>query len=159
MVLKCLPVPKSTDATEKYPFRSADVEQAAQGLSVPLRDILHTMLRRSPAERFGTAAELEVVLRAQLARLGPSAREDALREIQRALADASEGLWDFEVPSDEGGITPPVPYGRSGYEATTETPSPGAGARRTSAGSLHADDMPTEPGAGPRRALTKQPTV
>jgi|GEM_PF-4205384 len=86
VVLKCLPAPKATDATEEAPFRSADVEQAAQGLSVPLRDILHTMLRRSPAERFGTAAELEVVLRAQLARLGPYAREDALGEIQQALS-------------------------------------------------------------------------
>ncbi|QDE81857.1 serine/threonine protein kinase [Myxococcus xanthus] len=140
-------------------FRSDDVEQAARGLSVPLRDILHTMLRRSPAERFGTAAELEVILRAQLARLGPYTREDALGEIQRALADASEGLWDFEVPSDEGGITPPVPTGRGGYEPTTEAPSSLGGARRALAGSLHPDDVPTEPGAGPRRALTKQPTV
>ncbi|MFY2560197.1 hypothetical protein ACN469_21480 [Corallococcus terminator] len=51
-------------------YSSEDVEHAAQGLAVPLRDILHTLLRRNPAERFGTAAELELVLRAQLARLG-----------------------------------------------------------------------------------------
>ncbi|GEL75054.1 protein kinase domain-containing protein [Myxococcus virescens] len=140
-------------------FRSDDVEQAARGLSIPLRDILHTMLRRSPAERFGTSAELEVILRAQLARLEPYVREDALGEIQRALADASEGLWDFEVPSDEGGMTPPVTTEQGGYEPTTESPSPHGGAHRASAGALHPDEVPTEPGAGPRRALTKQPTV
>ncbi|WIG94170.1 protein kinase [Myxococcus sp. SDU36] len=140
-------------------FRSGDVEQAARGLSIPLRDILHTMLRRSPAERFGTATELEVLLRTQLARLGPYSREDALKEIQRALADASEGLWDFEVPSDEGGITPPVLNGQGGYEGTTEAPSLRGGAGRAAVGALHPDDVSTAPGAGSRRASTKQPTV
>ncbi|MCE9669818.1 protein kinase [Myxococcus stipitatus] len=140
-------------------FRSDDVELAAWGLSVPLRDILHALLQREPADRvFTTAAELERVMRSQLARLGRYTREDALREVQHALAEASDKLWDFEVPSDEGGITPPVHEVWNGAEVTTASSS-SRGTRRTSS-SRAADDVPTEPGAGPRRrTLTKQPTA
>ena len=139
-------------------FRSDDVELAARGLSVPLRDILHTLLQREPDDRVFTAAELERVIRSQLARLGRYTREDALREVQHALAEASDKLWDFEVPSDEGGITPPVHEVWNGAEATTASSS-SRGTRRTSS-SRPADEVPTEPGAGPRRrTLTKQPTA
>ena len=37
-------------------YRSEDVERAAEGLPVPLRDILHTLLRRNPTDRFTTAS-------------------------------------------------------------------------------------------------------
>lgn len=104
-------------------YRSEDVERAAEGLPVPLRDILHTLLRRDPAERFATAAELEQVLRARLARLGPYTGEDAVKEVQRALVEAGDRLWELAVPDDEGGITVPV----------TDTRDP--------------DEVPTEPGA------------
>ncbi|WP_338867949.1 serine/threonine protein kinase [Myxococcus stipitatus] len=138
-------------------YGSEDVERAAQGLSVPLRDILHALLCRNPAERIGTAAELELVLRAQLARLGGYTREEALQEAQHALGEASEGLWEFELPSDEGGITPPVTEMWSRSEPTTDSASP-RGTRRPS--SSAPDEVPTEPGAGPRRrTLTKQPTA
>ena len=53
-------------------YRSEDIERAVEGGPVPLRDILHTLLRRNPAKRFATAAELEHVMRARLA-----ATEDA----------------------------------------------------------------------------------
>ena len=57
-------------------YRAEDVEHAAKGLPVPLWDILHTLLRRNPAVRFATAAELETVMRARLAQLGPDAGEE-----------------------------------------------------------------------------------
>jgi serine/threonine-protein kinase len=104
-------------------YRPEDVERAAEGLPVPLRDILHTLLRRDPAERFATAAELEQVLRARLARLGPYSGEDAVKEVQRALVEVGDRLWELEVPEDEGGIAVPG----------TNTCGP--------------DEMPTEPGA------------
>ncbi len=88
-------------------YRSEDVERAAEGLPVPLRDILYTLLRRNPAERFATAAELETVMRARLAQLGPDTGEDAVREVQRALVDAGDRLSDLDVSEDEGGITRP----------------------------------------------------
>ena len=60
-------------------YRSEDVERAAEGLPVPLRDILHTLLRRNPTDRFTTAAELETVMRARLEQLGLYSGEDAVR--------------------------------------------------------------------------------
>jgi serine/threonine-protein kinase len=98
-------------------YRSEDVERAAEGLPVPLRDILHTLLRRDPAERFATAAELEQVLRA---RLGPYSGEDAVNEVQRALVEVGDRLWDLEVPEDEGGIAVPVTDTRGSDEVPTE---------------------------------------
>lgn len=56
-------------------YRSEDVERAAEGLPVPLR-ASSTLLRRNPAVRFATAAELETVMRARLAQLGPDAGEE-----------------------------------------------------------------------------------
>ncbi|CAM4021618.1 serine/threonine protein kinase [Corallococcus exiguus] len=101
-------------------YRSVDVEHAAEGLSVPLRDILHMLLKPEPSERFATASELEGLLRARLAQLGPYTGEDAVREVQRALVEAGDRLWDLEVPDDEGGITPPVAETRSPDETPTE---------------------------------------
>ena len=65
-------------------YRSEDIERAAEGLPVPLRAILHTLLRRNPADRFATAAELEHVMRARLAQLGLYSGEDAVKEVQWA---------------------------------------------------------------------------
>ncbi|MBZ4374963.1 serine/threonine-protein kinase [Corallococcus sp. AS-1-6] len=100
-------------------FRSEDVERAAEGLSVPLRDILHTLLRHAPSERFATAAELERVMRARQARLPPYSGEDAVKEVQQALAEADTLLWDIEVPDDEGGISVPFPAAPSQDEIPT----------------------------------------
>ena len=100
-------------------YRPEDVARAAEGLPVPLRDILHTLLRRNPTERFATAAELETVMRARLAQLGPYTGEDAVREVQRALVDAGDRLWDLDVANDEGGITPLVTATRCPDEMPT----------------------------------------
>ncbi|NOJ95322.1 serine/threonine protein kinase [Corallococcus coralloides] len=121
-------------------FRSEDVERAAEGLSVPLRDILHTLLRRDPAERFATASELERVLRARQAQWAPYSGEDAVTEVQQALAEADTLLWDIKVPDDEGGISVPVED-----EIPTQPASP-----RDSRGPLktqrHPDEVTTAPG-------------
>ncbi|RJS14715.1 serine/threonine protein kinase [Corallococcus sp. H22C18031201] len=137
-------------------YRSGDIEHSARGLAVPLRDILHTLLCRDPSERFGTARELELVMRARLSALGPYTGADALKEVQTALGDVGDGLWDFELPSDEGGITPPVSEANGADAVSTASGTPSAGGRR----SKLSDDTPTEPGVPPRnRRLTKQPTA
>jgi len=100
-------------------YRPEDVARAAEGLPVPLRDILHTLLRRDPTERFATAAELETVMRARLAQLGHYTGEDAVREVQRALVEAGDRLWDLDVANDEGGITPLVTATRCPDEMPT----------------------------------------
>ena len=87
-------------------------------MPVPLRDILYTLLRSNLAERFATAAELEHVMRARLAPLGPYSGADAVKEVQQALVEAGDMLWDLEVPEDEGGIVLPMPE-----DATVDTPS------------------------------------
>jgi hypothetical protein len=43
----------------------------------------------------------------RLVQLGPDSGADAVKEVQRALVEAGDKLWDFEVPEDEGGIVPP----------------------------------------------------
>ncbi|NOK08073.1 serine/threonine-protein kinase [Corallococcus exercitus] len=137
-------------------YRSEDVERAAEGLPVPLRDILHTLLRRAPAERFATAAELEAVMRARLAQLGPYTCEDAVKEVQWALVEAGDRLWDLEVPEDEGGITPPVTEDAHADELSTET-KPSSDSRSAATSARHPDEVTTAPGEGPRRAVKKPP--
>lgn len=137
-------------------YRSEDIERAAEGLPVPLRDILHTLLRRNPTERFASAAELETVMRTRLAQLGPYTGEDAVREVQWALVEAENRLWDLEVPGDEGGITPPVIEAASADELSTETEPPNS-ARTIAASKRHSDAVTTVPGGGPRRSSKRQP--
>jgi serine/threonine-protein kinase len=78
-------------------FTSADVEQAAASLSLPLRSLLAQLLRRAPAERFQTAAELEETLRARLNEVGPYDGRSAVAEIRKAMAEAGEALVAHEL--------------------------------------------------------------
>jgi hypothetical protein len=118
---------------------------------VPLRDILHTLLRRSPAERFATATELETVMRARLAQLGPYSGEDAVNEVQRALVEAGDRLWELEVPYDEGGISAPVSAVPTPDGITTE-PTPPYASRAATASTRHPDEVTTVSGEGmPRK--------
>ncbi|RYZ40958.1 MAG: serine/threonine protein kinase [Myxococcaceae bacterium] len=133
-------------------FRSEDVEHAARGLSVPLRDILHTLLRHDPAERFATAAELERVLRARLAQLEPYAEQEALREVQQALADVGDDAWDIEVPGDEGGISPPLTEEQAREPLQFEV-RPRYKPRRPP------DEVTTAPGDKTQHAVRRTPTV
>lgn len=83
-------------------FRPEHLELLLGGVSAPVRRILHRLLRRRPAERHATAAELraelEACLREQHASYGP---EQALAELLEARRDAEElGPEDF-FASDE----------------------------------------------------------
>ncbi|WP_375742089.1 serine/threonine protein kinase [Corallococcus interemptor] len=139
-------------------YRSVDVERAAEGLSVSLRDILHTLLRPEPSERFATASELEGLLRARLARLPHYSGEDAVKEVQWALVEAGDRLWDLEVPEDEGGIAPPVIEAASADELSKET-EPTNSARTIAASTRHPDEVTTAPGEGARRTIFRSPKV
>lgn len=138
-------------------YRSEDVERAAEGLPVPLRDILHTLLRRNPAERFATAAELETVMRARLAQLGPYSSADAVKEVQQALVKAGDRLRDFDLPDDEGGITPPVTEEAHADKLSTGT-EPSSNSRSAATSARHPDEVTTAPGGRPRRSSKQQPT-
>jgi len=137
-------------------YRSEDVERAAEGLPVPLRDIIHTLLRRNPAERFATASEVETVMRARLAQLGAYTGEDAVREVQRALVEAGDRLRDFDLPDDEGGITPPMIEDAHADELSTETEPPSE-PRKAIASTRHPDEVTTAPGGGPHRSSKQTP--
>ena len=139
-------------------YRSVDVERAAEGLSVPLRDILHTLLRPEPSERFATASELEGLLRARLAQLPPYSGEDAVREVQQALAEAENQLWDIEVPDDEGGIAVPMLDMTHPDEIPTARVCRG-GSRKRATTTRHPDDVTTVPGPGARPAGSRPPTA
>lgn len=138
-------------------YRSEDVERAAEGLPVPLRDILHTLLRRNPAERFATAAEVETVMRARLAQLEAYTGEEAVREVQQALVEAGDRLRDFDLPEDEGGITPAVTEDAHADELATQTEPPN-GTRTLAALTRHPDEVTTAPGGGLHRS-NKQPPI
>ncbi|WP_375761323.1 serine/threonine protein kinase [Corallococcus exercitus] len=139
-------------------YRSVDVARAAEGLSVPLRDILHTLLRSEPSERFATASELEGLLRARLEQLPPYSAEDAVKEVQQALAEAETQLWDIEVPDDEGGIAVRM-LDTSHPDGISTEPAPRWGSRKSSTTARHPDEVTTAPGAGARQAGRRQPTV
>ncbi|MCY1030980.1 hypothetical protein OV207_05895 [Corallococcus sp. BB11-1] len=139
-------------------YRSVDVERAAEGLSVPLRDILHTLLRPEPSERFATASELEGLLRARLAQLPPYSGEDAVREVQQALVEAENQLWDIEVPDDEGGIAIPLLDTPHPTDKVPTEPASRGGSRKRAPATRHADDVTTVPGPGARRVGSRLPT-
>ncbi|MCY1043868.1 serine/threonine-protein kinase [Corallococcus sp. bb12-1] len=132
-------------------YRSVDVERAAEGLSVPLRDILHTLLRPEPSERFATASELEGLLRARLAQSPPYSGEDAVREVQQALAETENQLWDIDVPDDEGGIGVPILDSQNPDMASTE-PGPRQNPQRHSTKYRHQDETTTAPNDSPKRS-------
>ncbi|MCY1045382.1 protein kinase [Corallococcus sp. bb12-1] len=121
-------------------YRSGDVERAAQGLSVPLRDILHTLLRPEPSERFATASELEGLLRARLARLPPYSGEDAVRVStagvmdRRRVGQADRG--DEFVMQPQLEFAALARWGRPSGSHPETTEAPG---RRASCAALGAD--------------------
>jgi serine/threonine-protein kinase len=89
-------------------FTPADVERAVDGLSSPLRALLERLLRREPAERFQTAAELEQALRERLAVVGPYGGAEAVAEVAKAITEVGKALVASKVnpgllsPDQEG---------------------------------------------------------
>lgn len=83
-------------------FGPEDVELAAREVLVPTRAILHRLLRKDPAERFQTGAELEATLRERLASLVPSyGAEAAAEELLLAKAE-SRGIVPETVKKSLG---------------------------------------------------------
>lgn len=101
-------------------FGPEDVEQAAREVPESTRAILHRLLRKDPAERFQTGAELEVALRERLAALGHSyGAQDAAEEVLLAKAE-SRGIV-LESGEKSAGVQPnAVPVHHQSESTTTE---------------------------------------
>ncbi|WP_163779724.1 serine/threonine protein kinase [Myxococcus vastator] len=125
-------------------YRAPDIGRAAFGVSKHLRAIFYTLLRRKPADRIPSAAELETAIRAQLSQVGPYGAEDAVKEVQRALLEAGEALEELSLVDDEGGF---VPADWREHPDTVETRP----------GSYISDELTTAPGA--RRAGKTPPAA
>ena len=70
-------------------FSPEDVERATQGVSEPLRAVVHRALRREPAERYQSGLELRDALREFLVVQGRSyGRPEAAREVLVAVKEA-----------------------------------------------------------------------
>jgi eukaryotic-like serine/threonine-protein kinase len=65
-----------------------DVEHVARNVPEPTRTILHTLLRREPAERYATAWELERALRERLRTLGHQGAAEITEEVFQLRAEA-----------------------------------------------------------------------
>jgi serine/threonine-protein kinase len=77
-----------------------DVERMTLELSLPLRGLLHALLRPDPGERYATADALVADLRALREAQGPYGAADAARDVRRALSGAGRRLIDFELEGD-----------------------------------------------------------
>ncbi|OJT24318.1 hypothetical protein BO221_14175 [Archangium sp. Cb G35] len=82
-------VPIAQMAARIQRFGPEDVERATQGISAPLRAVVHRALRREPAERYQSGLELRDALREFLVVQGRSyGRPEAAREALVAVKEA-----------------------------------------------------------------------
>lgn len=82
-------VPVAQMAARIQRFGPEDVERATQGLSEPLRAVVHRALQREPAERYQSGLELRDALREFLVVQGRSyGRPEAAREVLVAVKEA-----------------------------------------------------------------------
>jgi eukaryotic-like serine/threonine-protein kinase len=82
-------VPVAEMAARIERFGPADVERATQGLSEPLRAVVHRTLQREPSARYASGLELRDALRALLVVKGrPYGRPEAAREVLVAVKEA-----------------------------------------------------------------------
>ena len=82
-------IPVAQMAARIARFEAQDVERATQGLSEPLRAVVHRALRREPSERYASGLELRDALRPLLVVQGrPYGRPDAAREVLVAVKQA-----------------------------------------------------------------------
>lgn len=98
-------------------YRPEDVERAVEGQPEPLKVILYKALRRSPAERYATAAELRDAVRSVLAQMPQHyGRMEANEEIARLISEARAERDRLELPQD--GI---FPEGLEEHELSSRT--------------------------------------
>ncbi|HEX8821311.1 MAG TPA: serine/threonine-protein kinase, partial [Archangium sp.] len=82
-------VPVTEMAARIARFGPEDVERALQGVSEPLKAVVHRALRREPAERYQSGLEMRDVLREFLVVQGRSyGRPEAAREVLVAVKEA-----------------------------------------------------------------------
>lgn len=82
-----------------------DLEKAVKGLPETVKAIIHKALRKAPAERYSTAAEMRDALLGALAqRPQPCGRKEAHDEVSKLISDASAHRDRLELP--QGGIFP-----------------------------------------------------
>ncbi|HEX8437622.1 serine/threonine-protein kinase [Archangium sp.] len=82
-------VPVAEMAARIARFGPEDVERAVQGISEPLRAVVHRALRREPAERYQSGLEMRDALREFLVVQGRSyGRPEAAREVLVAVKEA-----------------------------------------------------------------------
>jgi eukaryotic-like serine/threonine-protein kinase len=105
-------VPVSEMAARIARFGPEDVERAAQGVSEPLRTVVHRALRRDPAERYQSGLEMRDALRGFLVLQGHSyGRPEAAREILLAVKEAE--LLRESADVIEPDVFPEVPPRRT----------------------------------------------
>jgi serine/threonine-protein kinase len=96
-------------------YTPEDVERVTAPLPEGLRSIVRRALKRRPAERYATAAEMLRDMRAQLLVLAPGyGRKEAAEEVERLISDAS-ALRDVAEPVEAG----LYPEGLEEHELTT----------------------------------------
>lgn len=82
-------------------YTPADVERVVALLPEPLKALLHKALKREPAERFASAAEMRDALRAVLAAMPqPYGRKEAAEELALLPSEASVMRDKVELPED-----------------------------------------------------------
>jgi len=73
-------------------FHPSHVEAVMReaGVSVPVREVLHKLLRHEPEERYATAGEVRAALQACLGAVGatPYGAAEAARELRQAIREA-----------------------------------------------------------------------
>lgn len=98
-----LPFELMRNMIERY--RPEDVEKAVRGLPDTLMAIIHKALRKVPAERYSTAAEMSDALRVCLTKMPqPYGRKEAREEVSQLITDASAHRDRLELPQE--GIFP-----------------------------------------------------
>jgi serine/threonine protein kinase len=83
-------------------YSREDVERVVADLPEGLKAILHRALRRVPAERYATVAEMLQDMRAQLLALAPGyGRKEAAEDVERLISEAS-AMRDVAEPTEAG---------------------------------------------------------
>ncbi|EAU65467.1 protein kinase domain, putative [Stigmatella aurantiaca DW4/3-1] len=86
-------------------YEPDDVEKAVRGLPESVKAIIHKALRRDPAQRYVTAAEMRDALLGALAQMPrPYGRKEVHEEVLQLISDASAHRDRLELPQE--GIFP-----------------------------------------------------
>jgi serine/threonine protein kinase len=94
-----LPLELMRSLIERY--GPEDVERAVRDLPEALKAIIHKALRKAPAERYTTAAEMRDALLGALGQMPqPYGRKEAREEVSKRISDASAHRDRLELPQE-----------------------------------------------------------